>query len=186
MKRVLVLLAILGLVVAGCGREESRTQRGATPEANETDVEFLQSMIPHHREALEMAMLAETRAASPQVKELAGRIIKAQQPEIDQMEAMLRRLGESSSDSEDAMAGHEGGNTGMSPERMAVLEKASGTEFDRMFLEMMIEHHQGAIEMSEKELEGGRFDEAKDLARKIRDAQQAEIAEMRTLLERLP
>ena len=74
---------------------------------------------------------------------------------------------------------------GMAAEGMAALESASGAEFDRMFLEMMITHHRGAVDMAEAELADGSYPDAVQLAREIVDAQTAEIAEMETLLSEL-
>ena len=73
----------------------------------------------------------------------------------------------------------------MTPEQMQQLQGASGPAFDRMFLEMMIEHHRGAVEMAQTELQDGADPEALALAQKIIDTQQAEITEMDTLLQQV-
>jgi uncharacterized protein (DUF305 family) len=70
----------------------------------------------------------------------------------------------------------------MTAEQMAALDGATGDEFDRMFLELMIEHHEGAIAMSQTELSEGTNEEAEELAQEIIDAQQAEIDHMQELL----
>ena len=70
----------------------------------------------------------------------------------------------------------------MSADQMAALEAASGPDFDRLFLEMMIEHHEGAIEMAQTELEDGEDADALDLAQSIADSQAAEVEEMQALL----
>jgi uncharacterized protein (DUF305 family) len=77
----------------------------------------------------------------------------------------------------------EAGHGIMSDEDMAALEAATGAEFDRMFAEMMIEHHQGAIDMANDEIDDGQFSEALDLARAIVEAQEAEITELQTFLD---
>ncbi len=69
----------------------------------------------------------------------------------------------------------------MSDAEMRQLEQARGTAFDRMFLQGMIRHHEGAVMMAQEEQQKGQFPEAKDLARRIADSQQAEIAEMKAL-----
>ena len=71
---------------------------------------------------------------------------------------------------------------GMTPEELAKLKNASGAEFDRMFLTMLIQHHEAAIEMSEAEQAAGRYAPAKDLATAIIHAQRAEITALRQLL----
>lgn len=88
--------------------------------------------------------------------------------------------------------GHEGMDhgdmdmEGMSQEEaMAELESLSGAEFDRRFLELMIAHHRGAVDMAQEELDGGENPEALELAQKIIDDQQAEISETEQLLETL-
>jgi uncharacterized protein (DUF305 family) len=81
------------------------------------------------------------------------------------------------------MGGMEGMGGMMTPEQMTALEQASGPEFDRMFLEMMVEHHRGAVEMAQTELDEGADPEAQALAQQIIDTQQAEITEMESLLQ---
>lgn len=164
---------------------------------NDADVMFAQMMIVHHEGAIEMADLAADRAASQQVKDLAARIKAAQAPEITQMTGWLTAWGmpvmsESTSGSMEGMdhGGHDmgvstsaAGMPGMMSEQdMAALEAASGAEFDRLFLQQMIAHHQGAIDMSATEIADGANPDAIALARTISSTQQAEISEMQGLL----
>ncbi|MFI6496791.1 DUF305 domain-containing protein [Nonomuraea typhae] len=148
---------------------------------NDADVMFAQMMIPHHRQAVEMADLAETRAADKEIKELAAKIKGAQDPEIQTMEGWLKEWGKPmpTGGMDHSMPGI------MSEEDMKKLEAAKGAAFDRMFAELMIAHHNGAIEMARTELEQGSDPRAKALAKAIESAQQAEVAQMRKLLERL-
>jgi len=184
MRKLLVLLAVASAFVAGCGSDDDPTldATGAEGAHNDADVAFAQGMIPHHQQAIEMADLASTQAQRAEVKGLARRIKEAQQPEIDQMQGWLSEWGE------EGDAGHDGGHDGddsmgmMSEEDMARLEQASGAEFDRLFLDGMIRHHEGAVKMAETELAGGEHAAAKELAQRIIDSQRAEIAEMRGLL----
>ncbi|MBB2910746.1 uncharacterized protein (DUF305 family) [Streptosporangium becharense] len=156
---------------------------------NEADVMFAQMMIEHHRQAVEMADLAETRATNPEVKQLAGKIKEAQQPEIDTMTGWLSEWGVPGTPApaetpSEGMGGH--GMPGMmSPEDMRKLEAAEGAEFDRLFLRMMIDHHEGAIKMARIEQERGTSPEAEELAKIIETTQQAEIEQMRKLLDRM-
>ncbi|EOD66863.1 DUF305 domain-containing protein, partial [Amycolatopsis vancoresmycina] len=110
----------------------------------------------------------------PKVIDLASRIEKAQDPEIRQMQGWLTTWG--------AGMGHGSMPGMMSGADTQKLGQAKGAEFDKMWLGMMIEHHQGAVEMAKTELTKGSNADAKALARKIIDAQQAEITEMQGLL----
>ncbi len=175
--------AILGAIaattlLAGC----SSNADIAAADHNAADVTFATEMIPHHRQAVEMAEMASTRASSPEVLQLAEDIAGAQEPEIETMTEWLESWGEPVPE---AMGGMDhGGMTGMmSEEQMQALEAATGAAFDRMFLEMMIEHHTGAIQMAQTEQSDGQYAEAIELARQIEDAQRAEIETMEHLLE---
>ena len=153
---------------------------------NGQDVTFAREMIPHHASALAMAKLAQERAGSAEVKALAGRIEQAQDPEIRTMAGWLRSWNEPVPDTSDPM-GHGGmahGMAGMDPEEMRRLISARGAKFDEMFLQMMIRHHQDAVDMAEQERIRGQFPPAKELAGSIAQSQTAEIQEMRRLLER--
>ena len=182
------------LVLAGCSNDSSTGSQSTDTSAeassssasqsadfNEADVTFVQGMIPHHRGALEMAQLAESRAEDPRVQDLATRIEAAQDPEIETMTGWLEDWGQPESDDMGGMdmGGMDMGGMDMD---MSGLEAATGAEFDRMFLEMMIEHHRGAVEMAETEIAEGQNADAIALAREISSSQTAEIAEMETLL----
>lgn len=161
----------------------SSVQVGA--DHNDADVTFAQSMIPHHQQAVEMAALAETRAGDPEVKALAAEIKQAQQPEIQQMSSWLGRWGVLPTMSSMPSGGHSGHGdmTGMmTAEEMSAMGSASGAQFDRMFLQMMIRHHEGAVQMAGTEQQQGENAAAKDLAGQIERAQNDEIAQMQALL----
>lgn len=179
-------LAVAGaLLLAGCGDNgtESKDTGGSDAAShNEADVAFATGMIPHHQQALEMAEVAAERSADPKVKDLANRIEKAQDPEIEQMSGWLRDWGQPVPTPGGGHAGHSGMPGMMSDAEMGSLMKASGADFDRMFLEMMIRHHEGAIEMAKEEQDKGANAEAKQLAGSIATSQSAEIEEMRDLL----
>ncbi len=147
---------------------------------NGADIAFAQMMIPHHRQAVEMADLADTRASDPRVRKLAAEIKAAQAPEIATMTGWLTAWGRPVMPE----GGHEGHAMPgmMGEEDMARLGKAKGGEFDRMFLEMMISHHRGAVEMARTELAQGANPQAKQLAGTIESTQQAEMERMRKLL----
>lgn len=150
---------------------------------SDADVMFAQQMIVHHQGAVEMAQLAEERAENAQVLDLANRIEAAQGPEIEIMTGWLEDWGKPTTAEELGDAGGmDHGGMEMSWEDMAALEAASGAEFDRMFLEMMTEHHRGAVDMAEIEVANGQNAEAVALARAIIDSQTGEIEEMQGLL----
>lgn len=188
------------LLLAGCsddsataqmdsmGRSAGSSGSAASQDAsfNDADVTFARDMVPHHRQAIEMAQMAQERAEDPRVLDLASRIEAAQQPEIDTLTGWL----EAWDVDEDGMGGmdddgmdHGGGM--MSEEDMNALMGASGTAFDRLFLEQMIEHHTGAVEMAVTEIAEGEYPDALAMAETIRDTQNAEIAEMRQILGEL-
>lgn len=155
--------------------------------SNDADVMFAQMMIPHHREAVEMAEMAETRAADAEVKSLSAKITAAQQPEIDTMTGWLTAWGQPAPAPGMSMPSMDHGAMpgAMSPADMEKLEAAKGAAFDKQFLTMMIAHHEGAITMAQDEVKEGSNTDAKALAQKIIADQQAEIATMKTILNRL-
>ncbi|GAA1415243.1 DUF305 domain-containing protein [Streptomyces thermospinosisporus] len=190
--------AAAALVLAACGgngdtgtavTSPSPTTSASVPagEHNQADVTFAQGMIPHHRQAIVMADMAETRASSSNVKALAAQIKKAQDPEIKTMSAWLTAWGENVPQGMDGMDGMDHGDPSSMPgmmdnQQMDDMRDASGKAFDTMFLTMMIEHHEGAIEMAETEKKQGAYAPAKDLADDIITAQTAEITQMRKML----
>ena len=141
-----------------------------------TDIMFAQMMIPHHQQAVDMSTLAETRTTNPEILALAKQIKEAQAPEIKQMTAWI----ESSGSSMDM--GHDMGMGGMlTDEQMTALENAQGAAFDKLYLEGMIGHHQGALQMA-KMIENSDNAEAKELAANIIKSQSAEIDRMKQML----
>ncbi|MFD2763601.1 DUF305 domain-containing protein [Micromonospora eburnea] len=190
--------AVAALALAACGGTDHSTTHPGTGSAGsgspsagasfgDADAMFAQMMIPHHRQAVEMAALAEGRAADPEVKKLAEQIRAAQAPEIATMTGWLAAWGRPVPS---ASAGHgmpemDHGMPGMmSAADMAKLTASSGADFDRQFLAMMIAHHEGAIRMAEDELARGADPEARALAQRIVDTQRAEIDAMRKRLDR--
>lgn len=199
MKRILVVLFASTLLLAACGGSDAADPPGtesgsnAPTDFNDADVAFAQGMIPHHEQAIEMADIAIENAGSEEVAALARQIKDAQDPEIETLQEWLADWGQSEMPSND-MGGMDhdsdattgGGMSGggmMSDQDMADLEAVTGPEFDKMFLEMMIEHHKGAIEMAKLEKADGQNPDAMDLAEEIIAAQEGEIAEMQTLLD---
>lgn len=165
------------------------TPASSTMAFNDADVAFAQMMIPHHRQAVEMAVLAESRAQDPEVRQLAAGIKSAQQPEIDTMTGWLRAWGQPTvPPTSVGNAGHGGHGTAsgmMTPEDMERLADADGSEFDRMFVDMMIFHHIGAIQMAQDETTNGLSRNAIDLAKTIIRTQTEEVTTLQRILPRL-
>ncbi|MFF1370133.1 MULTISPECIES: DUF305 domain-containing protein [Streptomyces] len=145
------------------------------------DVTFAQGMIPHHRQAIEMAGLAATHAESAEVKKLATEIKKAQDPEIKTLSGWLTSWGEQVPAEGQGHGGHDMSGM-MSAEEMMQLESSSGKAFDTAFLQMMVKHHEGAVAMAKIEQSDGKYGPAKEMAGAIITSQSAEIARMNALL----
>lgn len=184
-----VAVAGLGLLLAGCGGSHDMDDMGmaspsGTSGASAADAMFAQMMIPHHEQAVEMSTLAETRASSPEIKELAAEIKAAQQPEIDEMTAWLEEWGMPVMSGMDAMGEHGGhGMSGMlTDEQLQQLADSQGPEFDRLFAEFMILHHEGAIDMAEDVVDS-KDPRVAALAAEIIRTQAEEIAQMQAFLE---
>ncbi|MFD5006496.1 DUF305 domain-containing protein [Streptomyces mutabilis] len=156
---------------------------------NAADVAFAKGMIPHHRQAVEMADLAPERAGSAEVEKLAAEIKKAQDPEIRTLSGWLTSWGEevpaddaAMDHSTHGMDGMDGMDGMMTDQEMRGLEDASGEAFDTAFLELMIKHHEGAVAMARTEQADGAHAPAKKMAGEIITSQSAEIERMNRLL----
>ncbi|WP_030528808.1 DUF305 domain-containing protein [Phycicoccus jejuensis] len=190
--------AVLALALAGCSGDHdatagspmhqgsmhptSGTTSMADPSADhdQADVMFSMMMVPHHEQALEMAELVPSRSDDPALRDLAQRIEQEQQPEIDRMRGWLYSWGAGSASGMGSM-GHS--MTGMMSESdMAELASLKGAAFDRRWLTMMVEHHEGAIEMAQDVLRSGRHTGTRDLAGAVIETQQREIDEMTAML----
>ena len=189
--RVALIVGLL-LTVTACGDSGSDNTSGGGPSFNDADVTFAQQMIPHHKSAIEMAEMAETRAAAPEVKALAARIKAAQEPEIDMLQGFLETYGEEPDETmagmdDESMPGMDMGSSGMgmSEDEMKQLDAATGAAFDMMFLQMMVKHHSSAVEMAATEIDKGEHEPAITLAKKVKADQTEEIAEMEKLLASL-
>ena len=159
------------------------------PGANEADVRFMTGMIAHHAQALEMTRLVPERSGRQDVRLLAERITASQQTEIDRMRQWLRDHGQPVPDARHAHHEAGGGHAQMpgmlTPEELARLSAATGAEFDRLFLELMIRHHEGALTMVAELLSrsGAAQDSAVfQIASDVDADQRAEIARMRRML----
>ncbi|MFJ8015821.1 DUF305 domain-containing protein [Streptomyces sp. NPDC096339] len=201
-----VAVATASLVLAACGSGKDDTaghgghgaQSPSAPASapasasaaqgrhNAADTAFAKGMIPHHRQAVEMADLAPSRAGSAEVKQLAEQIKKAQDPEIKTLSGWLTSWGEQvPAEGAADHSGHGSGGAGggmMTGDEMDQLKKASGKAFDTAFMQLMIKHHDGAVAMARTEKADGAFPEAKAMADAIITSQTAEIDRMKGLL----
>ena len=200
--------AALTLTIAGglaaCGDDEATTAADTPSETqtasngdifNDADVQFATDMMQHHAQAIEMVTLTQGRSLDPEVQQIAEDIREAQVPEIETMTDWLTAWDQEipATSMDHANAGHDMEDMGgesmssdmpgmMSADEMDSLENASDTDFQALWLEMMIEHHTGAIEMAEAEQQDGVNEDAKALAGTIVETQQAEISTMEGLL----
>lgn len=177
------------VVVSSCGKTEGMSQHApataSTSEAvaahNADDVMFAQMMIPHHQQAIDLAAMAAVHTTNQAVRTLAGKISDEQQPEIDQMTALLQQW-----NVDPAMGDHSGHGAAMQgmvdDATMTKLKSLNGPQFDTLWLQAMIGHHQGAIEMAKAEIANGQSADLTAMAKSIVTAQQAEIDQMKQML----
>lgn len=193
--------AVSVLSLAACSPEDSNDgdPTSSSSSANEAgdhnaaDVEFAQEMIPHHAQALRMVVMTEHRnGLDPAFRELTEDIRAAQAPEIDSMTQWLQTWGEDVPDIPERYGGghgsggmdmHSGMPGMMGEEDFDALDGAGSSTFENMWLQMMIEHHEGAIEMAQEEQEGGEYPPAIELAEQIEKDQEREIQTMRQQLD---
>ncbi len=177
------------------GASISAPAASSTPapgDKNAADTLFATMMIPHHAQAMAMADLALNQATNTKVKALASTIKEAQGPEIARMSGWLTGWGApvpgtAGGAGMSGMSGMDEQTGGMmSTQQMTNLGAANGPAFDRMWLQMMVTHHQGAVAMARDTLTQGTNPEARQLAQAIIDSQSKEIAEMSSILAGMP
>ena len=187
----------LALVLTGCsdasaptGENTASSDTSSTVTANDADEMFVTMMIPHHQQAIEMADIVLAKdGLDPAVAELAQQIKDAQAPEMERMLGWLDDWGVEYDP--DGMGGMDHGSMDdsgdgmMSEEDMATLEESDATQASRIFLEQMIVHHDGAVDMARTALGDGQNQDVLDLAQQVIDDQTAEISTMQDLLNEL-
>ena len=204
-RRAAAAALVIALVpaLAACGGDDAAEPAAEQTAANgdvynDADVEFATEMIPHHADALVMVDMTQGRDLSPELASLTEDIRAAQAPEIETMVDWLTAWGEevpeTSRDHVNSHGGSHGGDgddgmdmgtdMGMDPDDLSMLEGADGAAFEEMWLEMMIEHHEGAIEMAAAQQQEGTFGDALTLAESIEESQTAQIERMQDLLDR--
>ncbi|UUZ60072.1 DUF305 domain-containing protein [Nocardioides sp. B-3] len=196
MMKTLLPLALILAPAVGCGDDSAPAPQRSETEHNAADVTFASEMLQHHARALSMVDLTLDRPIDPEVRELAEQVRAARAPEIQTFSEWLTDWDEPIPETmrDHVNAGHgdehvgesmEGVDTDMpgmmSADEMTALSEASDGEFRAMWLDMMIEHHEGAVEMAQAEIEDGRYQPAVNLAGDIVDTQSAEIETMQAL-----
>jgi uncharacterized protein (DUF305 family) len=188
------LAGALVLALAACGGQAGTGGSTTGPSAirvfNTVDVTFAQQMIVHHQQAIAMAKIAVARAQDPKVKQLAATIEAQQAPEIQTMTSWLQAWGTPAPTATPGMMPPMPSmmpSPGMMPSMVpqpdvSKMTRMSGAEFDRMFLQLMIMHHQGAVEMAKTEEVSGANPEAKQFAKSIETSQSAQISQMQQML----
>jgi uncharacterized protein (DUF305 family) len=181
------------LLLTGCGGGSDNEPADDSRPFNDADIAFATDMIPHHAQALLMVDLVRQHDVDPAVTDLADQISAAQTPEIETMADWLEEWGEPVPATQRDHAHGDGDMGGMdmgdempgmmSNDELDELEHASDAEFQDLWLQMMIEHHEGAIEMAGTEIADGEWADAIAMAKGIRDGQQAEIDQMQQLLD---
>lgn len=164
----------LALIVAGCGGEDEESASG---EGNSTEQAFLEAMVPHHESAVAMAEVAQARAQSPEISELANSIISTQEAEIEQMQSIHERLFDVAlvpDESSQEQLGLEPVQHGVDPAE----ELKEADPFDRAFVDEMVPHHESAVQMAEAVLAETDDAELRELAEGIIATQEQEIEQM--------
>ncbi|ANN19716.1 DUF305 domain-containing protein [Amycolatopsis orientalis] len=180
------------LIVPGKPGEQAGTSAPGPvnrDQPNDADVEYITMMIPHHEQAKVMTDLVPGKTANEQIRAIAGRISVAQDGEITMMKTWLADRGKPvPGQGHDGHGGHHDHTLmpGMATEaQLADLRAASGTAFEKLFLDLMIAHHQGALTMAEAQLGKGVEIKAQEMAQEVITGQSAEIERMKTMRAKL-
>jgi uncharacterized protein (DUF305 family) len=177
--RPILLAVVAAALLAACGRGAASPLPAAqAPDLNDADVSFVQAMIPHHQQAIDMAKLVTGRTRRPELVKLAATITASRAVELRRMQAWLPRWRRPAA----ADAGTQHDQTplpGMLAEgQLEWLQTLTSAQFDLGFVTMLRTHHSGAVELAETELRSGASAEVKALAAKIIAAQQREIRQL--------
>ena len=179
------------------GKTLPRSTKAALPPLSQADVEFMQHMIMHHAQAIEMTALIDSHSESKDLHALGSRISRSQSDEIKFMQRWLAVRAEPASMPPQKMLGMDHENMShesmplmpgmLTPEQMEALRKARGADFDRLFLTGMIQHHNGALTMVKDLFDtagAGQDAELFNFATDVDTGQRAEIKIMHEMLER--
>lgn len=201
--RLLAALAALCLLVAcGGGDSAGEGQTSGVPTDspviagepagyNSADVTFATAMVPHHQQAIEMSTMAVQRSTDPELIALANQIVATQQPEVNILNVFLVQWNENPENRSSAGGVDEDtlepSVPGMVDDAtIATLESLRGPEFDKLWLQSMISHSQGAVAMAKSEIADGKNVDAIAVAETIVAGQDAQIGQMTRMLEGMP
>jgi uncharacterized protein (DUF305 family) len=189
-RRVAAVLLGAALVLGGCGTDaEPATTESATAEVragaafNDTDVMYLQMMVAHHQQSLDMVQLAASKAKRPEIRVLAEAVDATQSDELTMMKGWLRDWSapETVDHAPSAHADH-GGLPATGPEEIEALRKTKGGTFDTTFLNLFVAHQHNAVEMAALEAKKGVNAETKAFAERVRLSRTDQIQQMLQLL----
>ncbi|MFI5559462.1 DUF305 domain-containing protein [Amycolatopsis japonica] len=185
--RFLPAVALAAVALAGCSDaapQSATAPPGASPMAqqaavpfNDADVAFARQALAHHQQGMDLASLAETRAANDQLKVLAKRIIDTHEPEIARLSGLIEAWGQPAPD--DPNLEHVQRDGYVSPGDMAELAGLSGKDFDRQFVTRLLRQREAGVRIADAETQHGRNPDARDLAATTSRSQQQEIGDLR-------
>jgi uncharacterized protein (DUF305 family) len=178
LKKIIVLLLAIGVILIPNGANAS-THAKSLQNLGMNEIMFAQMMIPHHEQAISMSETALKKSRNQAILKLSNQIKSLQVTEKSQLAYWLKATNSSMTmDHDMQMSGM------LTTKELASLKRLTGTQFDRTFLQLMIKHHQGAIEMLDL-ISNSKNAEAKALAKAIKSAQSKEITSMKLLLNKL-
>ncbi|SDY18131.1 Uncharacterized conserved protein, DUF305 family [Amycolatopsis xylanica] len=152
---------------------------------NQADIDYVTMMIPHHEQAKIMTDLVAAKSSDEQVRSLAGRIAVSQDGEVTLMKEWLKNAGQPVPGPGHDHGGDHAMMPGMAtPAQLDALRAATGKDFERMFLDLMIAHHQGALTMADGALANGVDQKAQEMAQHVVTGQSAEIERMKVMRTR--
>jgi uncharacterized protein (DUF305 family) len=187
----LLVAASAALLLSACGTAESPQVPTASAAAavqagvehNDTDVMYLQMMVAHHEQGLEMVHLAESKANREDIKDLAKAIDVTQSDEATLMKNWLTAWKQPTTvDHAPSAHADHGGLPATGPEEIAALKKAKGTDFETAFLNLFVAHQHNAVEMAQLETTDGNNPETKAFADRVRESRTDQIQQMLTML----
>ena len=193
-----VAASVAVLLVLGCSGQSSSAGGSTAPteavsgvavDVNQEDVRFARLMAPHHDQAVSMCemVLSKKRGVKSEVRDLAEQIGKVRESQFETLNGWIQSWdpGGDQEPAEDENAPHHGGHGLMTERQMQELDMADGPAAQKLFLEGMIKHHEGAVAIAEAEVTGGSHPDAVELAKEMVATQQAEIATMQQILTQL-
>ncbi len=184
----------LGLTLAGCSTNNNSSDTGSSSSTtsaasthNDQDVTFAQMMLPHHKQAVSMSdtLLAKGSDVDTKVADLAKQIKAEQSPEIKQLTSWLKSWGEPTEMPSMSGMDHSSMSGMMSDSDMQDLDQASAKDAGKLYLEQMIQHHEGAVAVAKTVVDKGKNTDAVQMAKSIVTSQTEQITQMKDMLKAL-